>query len=327
MTTTSYPAAGNNGLSSAQWATLYGDQDGIVEDYMASGIPACRLDRINAGDLARIQPGKVKVNGYLLEVTAAEDLYVAPVTVGQPSKTYSILAQYDPALNVPDGSGNAATAGPCRLIATDNPPTAGGQKYTLLYQITRTASQNLDAAAVVDFRRWIGPVVSWPLTPATAPLGVNFPRGTIAIQTDSAISQGWDFSIYTINAAGTGLAWKETSRLPGVPFPAVSALVAYDRPAELYAYAGRMIGLRGTLKKSSGNPLSTTGGQVLLGTLPSWARPSAAGYLRFSVFGFGSGYHRSALVKVENGGDVYMYDPPETITAIALDGVHFQAGA
>jgi hypothetical protein len=163
MTTVSYPAVGNGGLNDAQWSILYGGEDGIYNDFTANG-NAFELQLISASNIARILAPTVptgatapviKVNGYGLQVTANEDFTVPnPAT----TTTYSLYAQYDPALNVADGSGNANPLGPVRLLfSAGDPDTSGGKQSFVLYTIRRQPGQALSAITPSDYRQWVGP--------------------------------------------------------------------------------------------------------------------------------------------------------------------------
>jgi len=179
MTTISYPAKGTGGFPIDKWTEVFEGENGILNDYDGT---SCALTRIDAGEIARISPGQVRVGGYVLQVTANHDL-----TVSTTAATYYIWACYDPALNV---GTVASAAGPCTLgISSGAPSTSGGKVYTLLYQIVRSAAQALTAATVREFRLWQGPTLHIPgastipselLTdPITWPTGAGpYPIGT-----------------------------------------------------------------------------------------------------------------------------------------------------
>lgn len=295
MATKSFPAEGENGLSVADWALAYSSQDGIVNDYHTGGVSALNMTRNNATDEVTIWPGLVSVDGYVLNVESPTVLPCPPVTSG--SKTYSIAARYDPALNVADGLGQADPLGPCRLIITDAAlDTTGGKAYVILYAITRSASQVLTAAPVLDYRRWVGPVLTMPGYPA-APPAVGFgpwSRGTMIVQT--AVKGYTDFaqiSIRSVNVAGTALLWQNLTQPPAAAFPAAGGLVAQDTPAQIVR-SGGMVQLRGTLRRSTGASL-TTGADVLLGTLPVGSRPGTT-ERRVCYAGAGDGKVRAEIL-------------------------------
>lgn len=321
MTTNSFPAVGTGGLTDSQWSTMYGSRDGIIEDYVGN---ALSLSRLNTTNICQVAPGKMAINGYTLDVTAAHDLYCAPVVTGQPAVTYYIVGMYDPALNVADGGGARSATGPCQLlITTGNPDTSGGKVYVLLYKLIRTANQLLAAAALTEYRRWIGPVVSQPDYPSDAPTGFGpFPRGTMMIQTDTdGVLGSVTISVRTVNDAGSALLWQSLTRPPGVEFESHQALVALDAPAEV-VLEGSWVNLRGTLRRSSGTNLAT-GATVVLGTLPVGLRPGRT--RRFSCLASPNNY---AGVYVALDGEVGMYDPPGTPTVdyISLDNIRFRVG-
>lgn len=209
MTTTSYPAKGTGGFDISEWSEYFEGDNGIIGDYVGTALD---LTRINAGEIARISPGKVRVGGYILEVTANHDLVVSTAAA-----TYYIWACYDPALNVPGGGGTASSAGPCTLnISSGAPSTAGGKIYVLLYQIIRSASQALTAATVVDYRTWTGPTLHVPAVntipaalltdPETPPVGFAYPVGARIVHGST--------TEYTHIKSASGLKWESASIFP-----------------------------------------------------------------------------------------------------------------
>lgn len=196
MTTTSYPAVGTNGFTEAEWAEYFDGEDGIVNDYAGTGLA---LTRVAGTDTARYAPGKVRVGGYILEVTANHDL-----TVGTAAATYYTWACYDPALNVAGGGGAASADGPCTLgVSSGLPSTAGGKQYVLLDKIVRSASQALTAAALTPLRRWVGTAVEWDggLTPES--VESDYPRGSLRY--DRTRNQ---MLVRTMNQAGSAMEWR-----------------------------------------------------------------------------------------------------------------------
>ena len=209
MTTISYPTFGDGGFGIEKWAEFFEGFNGILNDYTGNSF---NLTRIDASNTARIAPGQVRVGGYVLEVTANDDLVVSTSAA-----TYYIWAMYDPTLNVALPGGAADPAGPCRLgISTGAPSTGGGKVYSLLYQIVRGASQALTAATVKDFRTWQGPTLHIPagttipaelLTdPETAVTGFQYPVGARFVSGSSAE--------YTHIKSTSGLKWEATGVLP-----------------------------------------------------------------------------------------------------------------
>lgn len=321
MTTNSYPAVGTGGLTDAQWSTMYGSRDGIIEDYVGN---ALSLSRLNTTNICQVAVGKLSINGYTLDVTAPHDLYCAPVVTGQPEVTYYIVGMYDPALNVADVGGNRSAAGPCQLlITTGAPDTSGGKVYVLLYKLVRTANQLVAAATVTDYRRWTGPVISQPDYPTDAPTGFGpFPRGTLLVQTDTdGVADSVSMSLRNSNDAGTALLWQNLLQPAAVAFISHVALVAYDAPVEVVV-EGAWVNLRGTLRRSSNANLAN-GATVVLGTLPVGLRPG-----RLRRYGCLSSPNNYAGVYVAPDGEVGMYDPPGTPTVdyLSLDGIRFRRG-
>lgn len=196
MTTTSYPAVGTGGFTELEWAEYFDGQDGILNDYAGT---ALSLTRIDAGNIARYSPGKIKVGGYVLEVTANHDL-----TVSTAAATYYTWVCYDPALNVADGGGAASAAGPCTIgISSGLPSTAGGKQYVLLDKIVRGASQALTAATVTSLRRWMSVAVEWEGALSPESVESNYPRGTLRFdRTEDRLM------VRTMDAAGSAMEWR-----------------------------------------------------------------------------------------------------------------------
>jgi len=187
----------------SEWSNYFVGDNGIIDDYTGS---SCAMTRVDVSNLAQIAAGRVRVGGYVLDITATHDL-----TVSTTAATYYIWACYDPALNVADGSGAASAAGPCTLgISSGAPSTAGGKIYVLLYQIVRSASQALTAATVNDFRLLTGPLLhisaattfptAWTTDPETAVVGFGpYPVGARVVHGNG--------TEYTHIKSGAGLAW------------------------------------------------------------------------------------------------------------------------
>jgi hypothetical protein len=302
-------------MTETDWLNMFAQPDGIINDTTATG--ALALSRIDAGNIARIGVGSLRLNGYTLEVTAAEDL-----TVSTAAGTYLIAVKYDPALNVPDGAGAASDLGPCRLVIGTSFSTAAGEAYAVLYQITRAASQALTAATVVDNRRWTGPMNVMPALPsATISPAQLFARGSVMVETDADATAGRiKMSMRLPNAAGSALAWRPLTEMAEQAFPAAGTLVAFDAPARMELENGRVF-LHGTLKRSSG--ALATGNEVTLGTLPAGWRPPY--YTRFMCWGYSTTSNPViAPVKVIPGGAVIMYDSPTNVDWIDLSVINFK---
>lgn len=326
MVTNSYPAVGTGGLTETQWSTMYGGDDGIVEDYMVGGIKSCELARFDSTDICRVGAGSVpsyvRVNGYTLEIpSAGEDLYCAPVVAPNPPVTYYIVAVYDPAMNVANGDGTRTLQGPVRLQILTTLPA--GKAYVLLYTLVRSPSQTLSQTAKTDHRRWQGTTIETPLystiTSGNPPAGVGpFPRGSVVYQ--SSIGE---YSVRTINATGDALAWQSLTSTPSRPFPAPSALIAYDvASAPIYYSEGSRVFCAGALKRSSGASLSSGAGtDVILGTLPVGFRPG--GVRRFICHGTGG---MALGVRVfPDTGQVIMSGPATDTVFCDLSSINYRA--
>jgi hypothetical protein len=325
VTTISYPAKGTGGFDIDQWATYFDGYDGIINDLDTTTLT---LSRINVGDIARYSPGKIRVGGYVLEVTANHDLAVSTA-----AGTYYTWACYDPALNIAGGGGEASVTGPCTLgISTGLPSTAGGKQYFLLDRIVRAAAQSLTAATVASYRRWIGPgglyMKAWP-----SPLGSYETEAEVDLTgfgpypVGSRMQVGQHTYVRQPEIGGTEMLWMSQSGRLSDAFPANSPLVAQSETPQYYII-GRHLYCQGNLKRSSGAVLNT-GADVLLGTLPF----APAEKRRFAVAGTG-GRTVVAIVHGEDTpateGNVYMTDPPTyvgNVSWIDLSGIHFQIGA
>jgi hypothetical protein len=311
MTTTSYPAVGDDGFDEDEWSSYFAGEDGIMNDFSGTSLV---LTRINVGEIARYSPGKVRIGGYILDVTADHDL-----TVDTAAATYYTWACYDPALNVADGGGDADPDGPCYLgISSGLPSTAGGKQYVIIDKIVRAASQALTATTRTGYRRFVSTAVEMALARPIEACESDYPRGTVRY--DKTSNQLY---VRTTNAASDGLEWVAVggdSTSAAIAFPASAGLVAFD-VAPQYIKEGNWVHLRGNLKRAAGGNLNT-GSTVILGTLPDGSRPLAAH--RFMCQGGAGGM--AVGVSVTPTGSVTMSDPYSTVNAtyISLDGVSFR---
>lgn len=311
MTTISYPAKGTGGLSIEDWAILFDGQDGAINDYAGTGLA---LTRINAGEIARYSPGLVRVAGYILEVTANHDL-----TVSTSAATYYTWACYDPALNIADGGGAHSPDGPCTLgISSGLPSTTGSKQYVILDRIVRAAAQALTATTVTSFRRWFSGSVEWEGTRTPESVESDYPRGTLRYDRTKD-----RLLVRTMNAAGNAMEWKAVGAADtAVAFPSVAGLVAFDAPAQTIRFAGNMVQLRGTLKKSNGSAIST-GANVTLGTLAAGSRPGALS--RFACTANGPDH---VSISIATSGVVTLDGKTGTTqTWLQLDTIIFRAEA
>ena len=319
MTRRSYPAAGNNGMDVGDWSGFWPGEDGIIGTGYGSAGGNATITRIDSGNIARFGTMRVRVGGYIFEVTGTEDL-VIPTAAGD----YHIWVRYEPLINIEDPDTHEANpAGPCSLgYSLGDPPTSAGQQYVLLYRIVRASGQALSAAPMYSYRQWVTPggVMVEGIQPeffdVTPPVGLGpWARGTRLF--DRTTHESWVRG----PRDGGGYEW-ESLDYTYYTFPAPSALVALDAPAQYYR-KGNHIFLQGTLKRSSGASLST-GNDVILGTMPAGHRPDRI--KRFACYA-GSGH--VVGVKVEAAGTVTMYDPPSYIGSVAwidLSTIHYEIG-
>lgn len=326
MTTISYPAKGTGGFDVDKWAVYFDGYDGIINDLDTT---SCALTRINTGEIARYSPGKIRVGGYILEITANHDL-----TVSTAAGTYYTWACYDPALNVAGGGGAASTAGPCTLgISTGLPSTTGGKQYFLLDKIVRAASQALTATTVTSYRRWIGP---GGLYMKAMPAGflnyeITFDIDLVGFGPYSAgtvMRVGQHDYVRQPEIGGTDMVWQSQSGRDSTAFPTNSPLSALGE-SPVYYIIGRHLYCAGVLRRTSGAVLNSTGSDVLLGTLPF----APASTQRFACVGSGGRTVAAYVFGDSSGaskGQVYMNDPPTYVgntSWIDLSGINFQIGA
>lgn len=309
MTTVSYPAVGKNGFTETAWAKYFGSRDGVVE----GGSTSLNLALIDSGNICRIAAGSASVNGFRLDVTADHDL-ICPTTAG----TYYIGVLYDPALNVADGAGDADPDGPCQLVLVPTVDTTGGKAFLLLYSFSRASGQALSAVTVRDDRHWLGGTVDWANSMTNPPVGeVATPRGTVRFAYDVR-----KLFVRTLNATGV-LAWLDLLNDGPFTFPSPSSLVSRDAApsaVQYFRYAGCMVKLRGSLKRSSGSNLST-GNDVTLGTMPVGYRPAFTERFPCKTSGTGG----QVEVRVENTGAVVMTDNGDSFTWVNLSPVSYRA--
>lgn len=317
MATNSWPAVGDNGLTDSQWVSAAAIGDGIVEDFGYGNTEAFKISAVNnTTDEITLTPGMCRVAGYVGE---SETEVLDIPAVGSPT-TYTIGWCYDPALNVADGGGERSALGPVRLFVEDGPlDLTGGKRYSILYTITRSASQVLTAAPRVDHRRWVGPTTVMPVKPASDVTGVDFPRGSIIHETSTGFDHLRDPNDAT--PTPTGLMWRNISAPAAIPLPLRTGLVALDTGSapEIYRIPGGGVGLRGAVKRSSG-ALLNNGNPVILADLPTGWRPPAGKFLRFPVAAAGG----PQAVSISSTGVVTMYDTPMNVIGCALDGITFR---
>lgn len=317
MTTTSFPAVGDQGLTAAQWSVLYGTDDGIVEDYHTGGVEACVLTR--SGDVGTVSPGKVKINGYILSIDTPTALNMPAVTV---AVDYYVCAMYDDTLNVElAGTTNADPAGPCRLIVSAGAPAASSSKaYYVLYIVSRAANQALTAAVVSDERSWTAATRSGRKRPATT---TGIPRGTHFFSVNAAQSGQVNHWVADVNAAGTGLGWKNLTGATAITFPFVGNFGARSATTapDYSVFAGCMVKFRGDAQKNGGGNMGTKSGSVTIGQMPPTFRPKFTERFICKT----SGTDGQAEVRVESTGEVTVSQTGGDITWINLSPVTYRA--
>jgi hypothetical protein len=317
MATFSYPAVGLGGLNETQWSTMYNSPDGVINDYSGGGLA---LTVVNGSTIARIAAGFGRVNGYTIENTADLDLTI-PSAVG----TYYVAAQYNPALNVADASGNANPVGPVSLVISDVLDTAGNKAHTVLHRLIRTVAAG--AVTTTDLRQHIGDTFSVSVMPnvkrtdpETTLTGWVHPLGSIAYERSSG-----DVFVKLPSTTGSGTYWQSQSFETPIAFPANSPLTANaanEAPFYYFTSNRAMVHLEGTLKRVSGAAMTSTGVDVTLGTLPAGARPKKQ-YRGAIVGKLASGWTTCQLT-VLTDGTVVLYDNNIAVTWVDLSGVSFR---
>ncbi len=316
MTTTSFPVVGDN-IDHAQWLRVMAGADGIVDsDASSADREWFGLDLSDTGNTAKVKRGKYKLRGFVLQCTAAHGLTLA-AAVGSPV-VYTVGVMYDPALE-------ADPAGPLYLTAQVKTALVipSGGVYNPLYEVTRSPSQVLSQAAVVDVRRFVGHSVylqpSFPLT------GVSFPLGTVAYRNGERL-------VRVPDVAGTGTEWLNLSK-PAWQNLSLPSSVRSLGAAVQYAKVNGITTLSGAWEKTDGSsfaPGGGTSGWYSLGSLPAGYRPG-----RTWTFGVDHGFDATATaarVQVLTDGTVRGQVGPAhstTITGatgfIRADGVSFPA--
>jgi hypothetical protein len=326
MTTVSYPAVGNGGLNDAQWSILYGGEDGIYNDFTSNG-NAFELQLISASNIARILAPTVptgatapviKVNGYGLQVTANEDFTVPnPVT----TTTYSLYAQYDPALNVADGSGNANPLGPVRLLfSAGDPDNSGGKQSFVLYTIRRQPGQALSAITPLDYRQWFGPHRSGNslLYEQAEGAASPYPRG--ALFTDSG---GVTYAREPVSGV---MRWVPIAYDEGTAALTLASGMSAQDTAPRYTPPKRdnVVRMQGTIKRTAGGALvsASSTSDVNIAFIPAEYAPSSI--RRFPVYGSGQ---RLAFVKVTNDGYISVYAGGVALDWVDLSSISYRIGA
>lgn len=316
MTTTSYPVVGDN-VDHAQWRSLESGVDGLIDtDASTADRERLGLDLSDLGTTAHIKRGRVRVKGFVLQVTAAHDLTLA-AAVGSPV-VYSVGVMYDPALE-------SNAAGPLYLNAQvkSSQVIPSGGAYRPLYEVTRNPSQVLSQAAVLDLRRYVGPSLvladNFPLT------GYDFPAGT----------QAWragELMVRRPNSAGTAMEWVRTGT-PTWTAIALPSSVAAAGTAPAVSKVNGLSVMRGAWRKADNSDFAVgggTGGAYSLGTLPVGYRPGVA--VSFTVdHGFDATATSARVVIQPSGvitgqvGPAYNATITGATSAIRADGVIFPA--
>jgi len=321
VTTTSRPANGVGGFSDADWATRFGGQDGIIEDYDGHSFD---MTLLNGSNEAQFTAALISVNGYTLTVPAGERVSLPAPTSG--SKTFHIGVLFDSALNVPvavtqqDGSvvQTATDAGPCRLMAYEDGtvPDSTGKRFLILYTLTRTSAA-LTGATVSDRRRWVGVAIDFPYVRGldAAPGNEGFyPRGSIRIDAPNG-------RVLCRTLTSAGLVWTDPLAAGPFPFPFASNIIARNATGNRVTYSKRagLAKLVGDVQKSSGSFSSET----TLGYLPLGFRPAVPERLLCKTSGAGG----QTEVRVDpSNGAVVVTDNGDTFSWVNLSPVIFEAG-
>lgn len=311
MATTSFPAYGDGGLTIAHWSKAFNAQDGVINNFDGT---AWALTIISATNTARLGPGAVRVNGYILESDGDLDLSI-PTGAGN----YYIAACYDPTLNVALGDGTANPLGPVRIVCSSALDTSNGKTYTLMRRLTRAV-----AAGAVTSTSWLNSVGNVFTVPTMPTVKLTNPEGALG---------GWDHPVGSIcTALDTGeryqkvpgstvgaTYWRRDSIDGPYDFPNPNSLVsqaANEQARYYFTDNGAMVQFEGTLKRSSGASL-TNGADVGLGTMPVGARPVIQQRWPCTVK-LAAGWD-SLQVTVRPDGIVSLYNPTGTLSVDYID--------
>ncbi len=320
MTTNSYPAVGKNGFTEVDWSAFFNAHDGVVESYTNEGFTLA-LTRPNDTTI-RIGLGSARLNGFQLDVTDPQDLNCPTVTT---ATTYYVGVQYDPALNVADGDGNANAIGPCRLIITTTVDATGGKSFLLLYSFTRAANQALSTVVITPHLKYQGgPSVDWPQSLGDPPVGqFAQPRGTLRYANDTK-----QILVRTVDDSGT-LSWNNAFNFGPFPLPLASSLVAQagtGTTPQYVRYSGNRISFEGRVARSNGNRLST-GSTVVLGTMPAGQRPQFVQSFICRCSGVGNQVEVRINADGTTNGQILMTDPADPCDWVDLSGIDYRIGA
>jgi hypothetical protein len=310
VTTASWPIT-NQPITHALWSDEFGGQDGIIGDYSGNGF---RLVLPGTGDNATIKSGsaRYRLRGFVLKVTADHTVNLPGVAVGGADKVYDIGIKYDATLEADSG-------GPLTVYSeiAGSYSDSSSVSYHKMYQVTRTASQALSAAAVVEYRTWVSghyygfnaSLDQYPL-----PLGSRLTVGTI--------DQSNDYFRHRV-VAGDGsssLTWASTN-LPTWTALTLASGLSKMNTTPAYCSIGPETILRGTVQKTSGSQLVEANGTKILATLPSAYRPLYAH--RFPVAVSFAGTNDAGRIYIDSDGRLQFTPSGDDCSWVSLDGIRF----
>ena len=194
MTQTSAPLIGVEFPDDA-WRTLAAaDTDGILGD--PAGTASYSLTLPTSGNNVTVGVGAARVAGFLHQVTASESITIPAPT--SRARTDVITARYD-ATWANDGGARpvrlnrvAGTEGSGTPTLDTSPP---GVQELPLWRITRSPSQALNLATVVDMRRWVRPDT---ITTTSANKPVAPWVGQEIRCTDTGTEEAWTGSAWSV---------------------------------------------------------------------------------------------------------------------------------
>lgn len=320
-----YPFVGSNQAGDAEWRKLAGAWgDGLIND--PTGLAFNAVPSVTDRTIV-VTIHELRMRGIDLEaipVSGADP--TTTITLSSPAtgntRCDRIVARYDPSvpsISVIGVEGSPVTTGTPAPAALQR--NAGGVWDMALWQFTG-GNVVASALAALDERTWVG---AWFLVPKSSALTdqhAGAPVGMHALCLDT----GHHWIRKSISGTATWVD-EDDPAFTAMPLAGASGtLVAVDT-APMYGRINGLVRLRGSVKRSNGNPLissayATDGSQdVVLATLPTGFRPSSI--RRFAVPALLGG--PSPRLKVGSDGTVALYSDGSNVGAVAMDGVSFYA--
>lgn len=252
MTQTSYPIVNVN-HSASQWRTAQDIGDGIVDDLTGTAYGLT----VTGSDTLTISPGRLRVDGIVHDITAAETVTLAAVST---PTTYLIGVKVD--------FSQEQSAAQMILVAEVKGSTTA--RIIPLWEVDRSASTVLSASPVRDLRAWASEQV-WAGTLAAAP--ADAPCGAVLRTSEGTLVRR---PVSGVMAWATLDATPPTGLTYGVGWEAYS-----PNPAKAARTADGRIVLSGLAIRTANAPGITlyASNTFLVATLPQGVRPSTTRFL------------------------------------------------